>query len=106
MISSTSVRIASTGRKARRALGASRRNIRVQFIVEAVLLAALGGVSGVLLGAVITGGYAHARDWTLAIPIGALAAGVGVALVVGGVAGLYPAARAARLTPAEAVRAS
>jgi putative ABC transport system permease protein len=90
----------------RRALGASRRHIRVQFVVEAVLLAALGGVTGVLLGALITGGYAAASGWKLAIPVGALAAGIGVALLVGGIAGLYPAARAARLEPAEAVRAA
>jgi len=90
----------------RRALGASRRHIRVQFVVEAVLLAALGGVTGVVLGALITGGYAAASDWKVAIPAGALAAGVGVALLVGGIAGLYPAARAARLEPAEAVRAA
>ena len=90
----------------RRALGASRRHIRVQFVVEAMLLAALGGVSGVLLGALITGGFAAASDWTLSIPVDALAAGVGVALLVGGIAGLYPAARAARLEPAEAVRAA
>jgi putative ABC transport system permease protein len=90
----------------RRALGASRHHIRVQFVVEAVLLAALGGITGVLLGALITGGYAAASDWKVAIPAGALAAGIGVALLVGGIAGLYPAARAARLEPAEAVRAA
>jgi len=90
----------------RRALGASRRHIRMQFVVEAVLLAALGGVTGVLLGALITGGYATASGWTLAIPVIALAAGIGVALLVGGIAGLYPAARAARLEPADAVRAA
>jgi putative ABC transport system permease protein len=90
----------------RRALGASRRHIRLQFVVEAMLLAALGGVSGVVLGALITGGFAAASDWTLSIPVDALAAGVGVALLVGGIAGLYPAARAARLEPAEAVRAA
>jgi putative ABC transport system permease protein len=90
----------------RRALGASRRHIRMQFVVEAMLLAALGGLTGVLLGALITGGYAAVSNWTVSIPLGALAAGVGLALVVGGIAGLYPAARAARLEPAEAVRAA
>ena len=88
----------------RRALGATRRHIRLQFLVEAVLLAAAGGVGGVLLGAAVTAGYAASRDWTLAVPLTALGGGIGVALAVGALAGLYPAARAARLAPADAVR--
>ena len=88
----------------RRALGATRRHIRVQFLVEAVLLAAAGGVGGVVLGAIVTAAYASSREWSVAVPVGALAGGVLVALAVGGLAGLYPAARAARLAPADAVR--
>lgn len=88
----------------RRALGATRRHIRVQFVVEAVALAAVGGLVGIVLGSIVTAGYAANRGWTLAVPLPALAGGVLVALAVGGVAGLYPAARAARLEPAEAVR--
>jgi putative ABC transport system permease protein len=88
----------------RRALGATRRHVRLQFLVEAVLLAAAGGTGGVLLGAAVTAGYARLRDWKIAMPLGALGGGIAVALAVGAVAGLYPAARAARLQPAEAVR--
>ena len=88
----------------RRALGATKPHIRVQFLVEALLLAAAGGVAGVALGAAVTGVYAALRGWTLAVPFAALAGGVGAALAIGAVAGLYPAARAARLAPAEAVR--
>src|SRR5262245_13982072 len=90
----------------RRALGATRRHIRLQFMVESVLLAGLGGVLGVALGAATTAVYAHARGWTLAVPLTGLAGGVAASLVVGAIAGLYPAARAARLAPADAVRSA
>jgi putative ABC transport system permease protein len=88
----------------RRALGATKRHIRLQFLVEAVLLALFGGVLGVLMGVGVTAGYAAVRDMVLSVPISTVAAGVGAALVVGAVAGLSPAARAARLNPADAVR--
>ena len=88
----------------RRALGATRRHIRLQFLVEAVLLALLGGVLGVLLGVAVTAGYTTVRNMVLSVPIATVAAGVGAALVVGALAGLSPAARAARLNPADAVR--
>lgn len=90
----------------RRALGATRRHIRLQFVVEAVLLAAAGGLGGILLGVAVTTGYARSQGWTVAVPAAALAGGVGLALAVGALAGLYPAARAARLAPADAVRPS
>jgi putative ABC transport system permease protein len=88
----------------RRALGATKRHIRLQFVVEAVLLALLGGVLGVLLGIGVTVGYTQVRDMVLSVPVSTAALGVGAALVVGALAGLSPAARAARLNPADAVR--
>lgn len=88
----------------RRALGATRRHIRLQFLVESVLLAGLGGAVGVALGAAITAVYANARSWMFAVPQTALLGGVAASLLVGALAGLYPAARASRLAPAEAVR--
>lgn len=89
----------------RRALGATRRHIRWQFLVESVLLAGLGGAVGVALGAAITWGYADTRDWRFAVPALGLVGGIAASLAVGALAGLYPAMRASRLPPAEAVRA-
>ncbi len=88
----------------RRALGASRRHIAVQFVAEAALLAGTGGAAGALLGGFATTVYAAARHWRAVVPIPVLLAAVGIALVLGAVAGVYPALRAARLAPAEALR--
>jgi putative ABC transport system permease protein len=89
----------------RRALGATRRHIRLQFLVESMMLSALGGTTGVLIGAAITKFYADSRDWTFTVPLAGLLGGIGASLVIGALAGLYPAVRASRLAPAEAVRA-
>jgi hypothetical protein len=75
-----------------------------QFIAESALLALLGGVAGALLGGFATTGYAHVRHWSAVVPGTSLAAAVAAALAVGAVAGVYPALRAARLSPAEALR--
>ena len=88
----------------RRALGATKRHIRAQFLVESVLLSTLGGVLGVVLGIAITVGYTHVRHIVLSIPLISVGAGLGAAIVVGALAGISPAARAARLAPADAIR--
>jgi putative ABC transport system permease protein len=88
----------------RRALGATRGQIRTQFLSEAILLALGGGAVGVALGALATALYATTKGWAIVIPSSAWAGGFGAALLIGAVAGLLPAIRAARLSPADALR--
>ncbi len=88
----------------RRALGATKGHIRTQFVIEATALAALGGTLGIAAGTAATHTYAQAQNWTTAIPTQALAIGVAAALALGAIAGLYPATKAARLDPADAIR--
>ncbi|WP_200827165.1 ABC transporter permease [Thermomonospora echinospora] len=87
----------------RRSLGATRGQIRGQFLTESQLLAALGGAGGVALGIAVTAIYALTQGWPTVVPAWAMAGGVAATLVIGGVAGLYPAIRAARLSPTEAL---
>lgn len=88
----------------RRALGATRRHIRTQFLIEAMMLSGTGGLIGVALGTGITAAFATNRGWPVTMPPEALAAAIILAIVVGVLAGIYPSNRAARLQPAEAVR--
>ena len=90
----------------RRALGATRAHIRRQFLTEALLLAAAGGVVGVFAGAGVTAAYATAKGWTIVVPPFAIVGGLAAAVVIGGLAGLYPASRAARLPPTVALRST
>ena len=88
----------------RRALGATKGHIRMQFLSEAILLALLGGAVGIGLGALATAIYASTKHWTIVVPTLAWAGGLGAAFAIGAIAGLAPAIRAARLAPTEALR--
>jgi putative ABC transport system permease protein len=87
----------------RRALGATKGHIRIQFLSEAILLALIGGAVGVGLGVLATTVYASTKGWTVIVPTIAWAGGLGSALLIGALAGLLPALRAARMSPTEAL---
>jgi putative ABC transport system permease protein len=87
----------------RRALGATRGHIRIQFLAEAIVLSLLGGAAGVITGAAATAIYAQGKGWATVIPADAWAGGMAAALVIGALAGLLPAIRAARLSPTQAI---
>lgn len=88
----------------RRALGATKGNIRMQFFSEAILLALLGGIVGVLAGILATAIYASTKGWAVVIPPLAWGGGLAAAIAIGAIAGLLPAIRAARMSPTEALR--
>jgi len=88
----------------RRALGAARRHVAGQFLIESLILGIAGGAVGVLLGTGITYVLARQHDWQTLIPANAVGAGLAAAAVIGTLAGLYPALRAAHLSPTEALR--
>jgi putative ABC transport system permease protein len=88
----------------RRSLGATKGHIRSQFLTEAILLSLLGGAVGVAAGTIATIVYAHLKHWGAVVPTTAWAGGLGAAVLIGALAGLLPAIRAARLSPTEALR--
>jgi putative ABC transport system permease protein len=88
----------------RRALGATRGQIRTQFLAESILLAVVGGVVGVLAGAAATAVYARSKSWAVVIPVEAWSGGIGSAVLIGAFAGLMPAVRASRMPPTVALR--
>ena len=87
----------------RRALGAAKGHIRTQFLSESILLALAGGAVGVVAGAAATAVYATSKGWAIVLPAVAWAGGLGAAIIIGAVAGLLPALRAARLSPTQAL---
>ncbi|HEX3922281.1 MAG TPA: ABC transporter permease [Streptosporangiaceae bacterium] len=87
----------------RRALGATRGHIRIQFLSEAVALGLAGGAAGIAVGAAATAIYAHAKGWAVVVPAQAWAGGLAAAVLIGALAGLLPALKAARLSPTEAL---
>src|SRR6266567_915604 len=87
----------------RRALGATKGHIRIQFLSEAIVLSLFGGAAGVAAGAAATGIYARHKHWATVIPPEAWAGGLAAALLIGALAGLLPAIRAARMSPTQAL---
>lgn len=88
----------------RRALGATKGQIRSQFLTESILLAVIGGVVGVLAGVAATAVYASVKGWAVVIPVEAWTGGIASALLIGALAGVMPAIRASRMPPTEALR--
>lgn len=89
----------------RRAIGATRAHIRRQFLTESLILSAIGGLAGLAIGSAVTAGYSTLQGWRIIIPAIAIGGGLVAALLIGAGAGIYPAMRAARMSPTEALRA-
>jgi putative ABC transport system permease protein len=90
----------------RRAIGATKGHIAVQFLGEALLLSLIGGIAGVAIGYGVTMAWAAYKDWDVLVPQVALFGGLGAALIIGSLAGFYPAIRASRMSPTDALRSA
>jgi putative ABC transport system permease protein len=90
----------------RRSMGATKGQIRIQFVTESLMLSGLGGLAGIALGAAATAAYAVSGGLPWVVPLWAVSGGFGATLVIGTVAGLYPAVRASRLSPTLALHAA
>ncbi len=88
----------------RRSIGATRREIRYQFLLESIVLSGIGGLVGVGLGTFITLAYTNYTDIVFSIPIWQILGAVFLALLIGAISGVYPAIKASKIQPAEAVR--
>ena len=90
----------------RRAIGATKGHIAIQFLGEALLLSLIGGVAGVALGYGVTLAWSSYKGWEVLVPQIAVVGGLGAALIIGSLAGFYPAIRASRMSPTEALRSA
>lgn len=90
----------------RRAIGATRFHIATQFLTESLLLSCIGGATGIVVGILVTAIYAITQNWYIVIPQSAILIGLFASILIGGVAGFYPALRAANMSPTEALRAN
>ena len=88
----------------RRSIGATRREIRYQFLLESILLSGIGGLVGVVLGSLITLAYTNYANIVFSIPVWQIFGAVLLALLIGAISGVYPAIKASKIQPAEAVR--
>ena len=88
----------------RRSIGATRREIRYQFLLESIVLSGIGGLVGVVLGTGITLGYTNYTDIVFSIPVSQVLGAIPLALLIGAISGVYPAIKASKIQPAEAVR--
>jgi len=88
----------------RKAIGATRFNIMLQFLTEAVVITLLGGLLGIAMGTSLGFGLSRLIDGRFVFPLNWMALGIVVCVVVGVISGLYPALKASRLDPIEALR--